>query len=253
LSSIAYSGPSLSVRTESVTSKDQVIARLSRAQPNHSVRVFLVTSQALQNVDSMQDPLLRTVGSIRTNRRGDGSLAFTMPVVPPDVFSLIACCSARRFVRGTGLLAVRAESPPGFGPLGSSGCAPASPRNTGATSGLGENEVFGTGVGGELWTLFILPSDSAWASSTSAVIDGVVNKQVKIIFKFDDGAGSLYAVDPSGVQVKPVWGPESHGSSNWLRPGAEWGAGFVFDRPGCWRIHVSSGRSFGDAWLAVQS
>lgn len=254
LSSSGTSQPSLSFRAGAVSAGDRVVVRLSHAQPKHRVRIFLVQADSLHLIDSATDPRLRTVGDIFTDGRGSGALAFKMPTVSPDVFGLLACCRAGRFVRGAGLLAIRSEPPPGFGVIGASGCSPPSPRNSSATpGGLSENEVFGTGVGGELWTLFILPSGSAWASSAMAAIQGVVNKQVKIVFKFDGGADGLYAVAPSGIRVQPIWGPEPHGSSNWARPGAEWGAGFLFDQPGCWRIHVKSGQSFGDIWLDVQS
>lgn len=47
------------------------------------------------------------------------------------------------------------------------------------------------------------------------------------------------------------WGPTFHQSSNWDRqPGTEWGAGFVFDRPGCWRIQVGA---WGALWLLIRS
>jgi hypothetical protein len=59
------------------------------------------------------------------------------------------------------------------------------------------------------------------------------------------------AIGPDGKVVEPVWGPNVHGGSNWIRqPGREWGAGFVFPEPGCWRIRVGSR---GDVWLLVRS
>jgi len=143
--------------------------------------------------------------------------------------------------------------PPGFAALGASGCNPASPRNRNGDE-LARAEVFGTAVGGSFWGLFaFMPVADAWASDGAAVLQHVVGKEMKIVFKLDDFPSGFYAVGPTGSQTNPVWGPERHTSSSWRRPGAEWGAGFVFDRAGCWSIHATTGAVSGDIWLQVLS
>ncbi len=76
---------------------------------------------------------------------------------------------------------------------------------------------------------------------------------MKIVFKFDRLPGAFYAVAPDGTRTPPVSGPTPHGSSNWKRPGAEWGSQFLFTEPGCWDIHVAAGHKTGDIWLDVVS
>lgn len=68
------------------------------------------------------------------------------------------------------------------------------------------------------------------------------------------GSGDLSAevVLPDGSTRDPDWGPESHASSNFDRPGDEWGIGFALDEPGCWEIRLA--REGGDSasfWFAV--
>jgi hypothetical protein len=143
--------------------------------------------------------------------------------------------------------------PPGFAALGAPGCNPASPRNQNGEA-LARAEVFGTAVGGSFWGLFaFMPVADAWASDGTAVVQNVVGKEMKIVFKLDDFPSGFYAVGPTGSQTNPVWGPEQHTSSSWRRPGREWGAGFVFDRAGCWDIHATAGAVTGDIWLQVLS
>jgi hypothetical protein len=142
--------------------------------------------------------------------------------------------------------ALPTRPPQGFGPLGARGCAPPSPRN-------GE-EVFGTTVGGRFWGLFAFnPRGTTWASDTTASLAGLVGKEIKIVFKLSAGQpSSFYAVSPTGSRTSPTFGP-THGSSSWTRPGAEWGAGFVFGQAGCWRIHAARGTTSGDIFLDVRS
>jgi len=97
-------------------------------------------------------------------------------------------------------------------------------------------------------------SGATWASDAVASLNGLVGKEIKIVFKLTAGQPtSFYAVAPNGSRTKPVWGPEAHGTSSWDRGGAEWGAGFVFGQAGCWRIHGSAGSTAGDIWLEVRS
>jgi hypothetical protein len=139
--------------------------------------------------------------------------------------------------------------PAGFGALGRTGCAPPSPADA---SSQGFRDIFGTAVGDEeLWALPFLPKGATWAQTDAAVFDGLVGKEVKIVFGMTTFHPPLRAVGPDGASISPIWGPAFHGSSNWIRqPGSEWGAGFVFPEPGCWRIAVGTR---GDVWIRIPS
>jgi hypothetical protein len=65
-------------------------------------------------------------------------------------------------------------------------------------------------------------------------------KSVKLLLRMT-GAGplSVSVVDPSETAQVLDWGPERHTSSNFDRPGDEWGLGVTFDKPGCWQLSFS--------------
>ena len=76
--------------------------------------------------------------------------------------------------------------------------------------------------------------------------------EVKIVWRMTGrGDLSVWFVDPEGRQRPLVFGPEPHGSSNYDRPGDEWGTGFLFDRAGCWQIHLERDVGAGDVWIDV--
>lgn len=79
-----------------------------------------------------------------------------------------------------------------------------------------------------------------------------VNESIKIVWRVS-GAGPLHlsAVSPAGRTVPPQWGPDRHLSSSFHRPGEEWGAGYRFRSPGCWRLHAQRGNREADAWLYI--
>ncbi|MFB9840476.1 hypothetical protein, partial [Actinoallomurus acaciae] len=54
-----------------------------------------------------------------------------------------------------------------------------------------------------------------------------------------------------GRSRRLAWGPEAHGGSSYQRPGDEWGAGYRFDRPGCWDLHAVRGTATADVWIEV--
>lgn len=63
-----------------------------------------------------------------------------------------------------------------------------------------------------------------------------------ILWKMTDGRGDirLTAIHESGAHTGPTYGPISREyRSQWQHEGQEWGSGFVFPLPGCWRIVVS--------------
>lgn len=80
----------------------------------------------------------------------------------------------------------------------------------------------------------------------------VAGHDIKIVFRMT-GSGDLgiRATDADGIESKPLWGPEGHGSSSWVHPGAEVGIGFNFPHSGCWNIHLARLDTSGDVWLNV--
>jgi len=115
-------------------------------------------------------------------------------------------------------------------------CQPPSPITT---SAIGLPEVRGTANGQtSLWALLFSPL--------------VAHQQVKIVWRMTgDGNLQIVARGPNGRSVKPDW-ITPHNSSNWNRPGYEWGTGFTLPTPGCWDFHATRGTAFGDIWLIVR-
>jgi hypothetical protein len=119
-----------------------------------------------------------------------------------------------------------------IGPLGAAGCHPASPTDN---SSVGP-EVQGTSASATLWLLLFGPTKTG--------------SDLKIVWRMT-GTGDLHlsAIGPQGQMIAPDWGPEAHSSSNWNRPGDEWGAGFTMPVAGCWDLRASRDDVSGDAWL----
>jgi hypothetical protein len=93
---------------------------------------------------------------------------------------------------------------------------------------------------GEIWALLFF--DKAQAK-----------KEEKIVWRIT-GTGKQFdirAQHEDGTIIHPIWGPEYHGSSNWERPGDEWGTGFNFPKPGCWTLTVTLGETTGEIRLEV--
>ena len=225
---------------------DRLAIRVSGATPGLSLRLYLRAS----NVDAGRQV---AIGRVVPSQRGSARLRFRMPRVPADVYQPAACCDRGRFIRGRGLLSVAAVAPFGFGPLGTVDCAPASPRNT-KVAGTGPFEVFGTAAGAQFWALLFLPPGTTWASETEAELEGLVGKEMKIVFRLTSGIPTnFFAVMPGASRVNPNWKSRMHTGSNWARPGSEWGAGFVFPRTGCWRIHAGSPPVQADLTLLIRS
>lgn len=129
--------------------------------------------------------------------------------------------------------------------LGANGCKPPSP------SGRFSAEIQGTiqstsARGGELWA-WLMPSHELPVRS---------GESTKIVWRlpFDGGGPPQFVVrSQDGEEATMDFGPEPHGGSSWARTGAEYGTGFVFPRPGCWDIHVTTGKTTGDVWIMVAS
>lgn len=142
---------------------------------------------------------------------------------------------------------VPTPAPVALGPLGRPGCAPPSPADPERRQAL-----FGTAVGDEqLWALPILPGNGAsWGRTDAAVFDGLVGKEMKIVFAMTSRMPPFVAVGPDGVEHQPVW-TRGHLGPTWAGiAGHQWGAGFVFTKPGCWRIRAGPR---GDVWMLIRS
>ena len=93
--------------------------------------------------------------------------------------------------------------------------------------------------GGELWALLFFQRAH-------------VNEEAKIVWRITGEGGEFeaQAQSESGTIIQPVW-EAYHESSTWKRPGLEWGTGFNFPAPGCWRITVTYGETKGGISLDV--
>ncbi len=147
---------------------------------------------------------------------------------------LLAACTSSPTTKGS----PQASSPTPSARLGAPGCHPPSPSDTAAIGGI--PEVQGTATGGSLWALFF-----NWPIHP--------REDVKIVWRMTGVADfNLVVQGPHGMHIRPLFGPVWHGSSNWSRPGAEWGTGYNFPIPGCWDLHATRGTVSGDVWLLVQ-
>lgn len=143
--------------------------------------------------------------------------------------------------------AVPTPAPAGFGALGRPGCQPSSP----AGSKYGVRTIFGTAIGGEqLWALPTMSKGATWGRNDAAVFDGLVGKEIKIVFAMTAVRPPFHAIAPDGATLEPVW-RRGHLGAPWVGiAGHQWGAGFVFPESGCWRIRVGTR---GDVWLSIRS
>lgn len=116
----------------------------------------------------------------------------------------------------------------------------ASPSRFGV--GGSANEVRGAGTGAQLWGLALGPGR----------IPPRVGEELKIVWHMT-GRGPLHIsfTSPAGTRQPLVFGPESHASSSWRRPGDEWGTAFRFSRSGCWHIHFARTTGTADVWFQV--
>lgn len=165
---------------------------------------------------------------------------------------LTACTSAQSRSEATPNTAASASTteggprPPqlasGQATLGGPECRPASPIGQ-TPDGLAE--VHGTGVQESVQLWGLLFKEGPLRSGD----------EVKIAWRMT-GAGDLTLglTRPDGTPGVLEWGPEPHESSNYNRPGQEWGAGYRLDEPGCWTLHADradGGRA--DVWLHVDA
>jgi hypothetical protein len=155
--------------------------------------------------------------------------------------SVLAACTrgaepAQPAKRATG---TTSAVPPGGHALGAPGCQPASPVTL-FSSFL--PQVEGTGHGASLWGLLMFPH----------ALPARVGDQEKIVWRMTGtGLLTLQAIAPGGKHHRLAWGPAAHLSSNWDKPGDEWGAGYVFTAPGCWDLRAIRGKATADVWISV--
>lgn len=118
-------------------------------------------------------------------------------------------------------------------PLGAVGCSPPSPFVV--------SEVRGTAGAAQLFGL---------VGAQRPIRAGI---PVKIVWRMT-GVGDLVAsaTGPDGSDAPLTFGPERHGWSTYDRPGDEWGTGYLFPEPGCWRLHLQRDDAQGDVWLVVE-
>jgi len=115
-------------------------------------------------------------------------------------------------------------------------CADPSPIAVGSRG----PEITGRGRGAQLHGLIMVPRYPIAAGRST----------VKIVWRMTGrGPLELAAYDANGRRQRLAWGPEEHGGGNYRRPGDEWGSGYHFRRPGCYRRTVGSA----EAWLRVRA
>jgi hypothetical protein len=78
-------------------------------------------------------------------------------------------------------------------------------------------------------------------------------RSVKIVWRMTgSGPLKLAAYDVHGRKVPLAW-IEPHGGSNYRRPGDEWGSGYRFPHPGCYRLTARRTVGSAEAWLRVRA
>ena len=126
-----------------------------------------------------------------------------------------------------------------LGPLGSEGCEPASPLQGIEAQGTPTGDV--TSAYGEFQG--VDPTQLRADAST-----------VKLVVRIN-GSGELRATlrSPEDEERALDWGPEAHVSSNYARPGEEWGTGFSFESAGCWELLLERGYGAASFWMEVRA
>lgn len=109
-------------------------------------------------------------------------------------------------------------------------------------SQIGPREVRGNGDAITLWGL-LLGRHPASAP-----------EQLKFVWKVTGhGSVRLRAINPAGIDVPLVAGPDPHEGSNYRRPGDEYGAIYNLNRAGCWDLRVLRGADTADVLMRVHS
>jgi len=146
-------------------------------------------------------------------------------------------------------LAAAASSCGGSGPERSKAAATSGPRAScedpspiGDAPGDMGPEVQGHATDAELWGLIMAREFPLVAGP----------HEIKIVWRMTgSGPLKLAAYDAKGRELPLAWGPEEHGGSNYRRPGDEWGSGYHFRHPGCYRLTARRAQGRGEVWLAI--
>ena len=76
----------------------------------------------------------------------------------------------------------------------------------------------------------------------------------KIVWRISgSGEPAVTVTGPSGQKSSLAWGPEFHSSSNYARPGDEYGSALLLDEPGCWNVQFTRASGTANVWLQVGS
>jgi hypothetical protein len=125
-------------------------------------------------------------------------------------------------------------------PLGAAHCSPPSPLGS---SNNGFPETKGTTVNDVQLYGLVMPA---------AGLPLRVGEEIKFVWRMTGhGPLAVTATSSSGAPTSPTFGPEEHGGSNYDRPGDEWGTGYRFTEPGCWRLHLARDDTQGDVWFNI--
>lgn len=109
-------------------------------------------------------------------------------------------------------------------------------------SRYGFPEVHGTSTHGQLWGLLFIKRRYV-----------VTGQPLKVVWRMTGhGPLRLSTTGPHHRQIALSWGPTMHLSSDYRRPGDEWGAGYRFPTAGCWRLHATRDSNAADVWLRVR-
>jgi hypothetical protein len=166
-----------------------------------------------------------------------GRLAKQMWLLGPAIALVLAACDAtpRTPSESPSLNPGQQPASESSVPITTSTCPPTD-QLTGPAAKAEQQAV---GDGATLWALFF------------ATLPIAAGTEVKVVWRMTgNGEFSMSATGPDGTVVKPVWGPERHVSSDWQRPGEEWGTGWVFPTPGCWTLNAM--RTTGSGYLTVR-
>ncbi len=137
------------------------------------------------------------------------------------------------------------------GPPATPTCSPPTPILSDSI-GLEAQGRVTTNTGSSRFGTTATETPSLWALLMPTVWPLRAGASVKIVWRMTgDGGLSLVAVGPDGSHLAPQEGPTAHVSSNWDRPGDEWGSVFVLPVAGCWDLHASRADIAGDIQLVV--
>ncbi len=120
------------------------------------------------------------------------------------------------------------------------------------TPSLCQPSEIGTTSGGLPEIQGVSESQSLWALLFPYHLPVRADEDLKIVWRMTGiGYFNVKAQHTDGTVIGPIWGPEGHLGSTWERPGNEWGTGFHFPEPGCWRMLVQRGKDTGEVDLLV--